>query len=348
METHVHNKMDDIILYYIEDIEEKRDALISMYQEHYGHDWERRLNIRVPWYKENRDYRLLVAEFNGHLVGQSCAYEVDVCISLGIRKMWWGVDTFVLKSMRGKGIGKKLQAKLHSDLPNFSSAWYSNINGIVKKKLGANELFTPYFVYYPISKYYLSYLERFNRKVFKINKRLSCPFPIYSFYKKRNKNYNIKECQIISQNTSMLNTWLAEAGYDFYVDRSWNFMKWKYVDNPNLRYHAVKVIKDGEMCGLVCFSEIHNRVNMGINMRVSCLLDWIFSPDKPLTLKDAILIIADYYSDKEKLDGIMALGLTDYYPRWIEKPIHPLLTTMEVIKIKKPYLTYIDQDMEKM
>ena len=107
---------------------------------------------RVNWYLQKGDnFRILLALVNGELIGQTCAYKCTAVFNGKEIDWWWGVDNFVIKSMRGKGIGKKLQEKLHKDLINFSSAWYSPSNGHIKRKLGSSPFCKINFNYYPIN-----------------------------------------------------------------------------------------------------------------------------------------------------------------------------------------------------
>lgn len=100
--------------------------------EYYGDSAEERYR-RLEWYKKRGNYYLLLALYNGEPVGQSSAYQASARINGNNSDWWWSVDTFVLSRMRGKGIGKGLQKRLHCDFPNFSSLWYSKSMVLLKE-----------------------------------------------------------------------------------------------------------------------------------------------------------------------------------------------------------------------
>ena len=80
--------------------------MLSLYKEFYGNDGILRFQKRKPWYRSHKDFHLLMAEYDGEYVGQACCYKADIFVSDCISWIYWGVDTFVLSKMRGKGIGK--------------------------------------------------------------------------------------------------------------------------------------------------------------------------------------------------------------------------------------------------
>ena len=85
------------------------------------------------------------------MVGQASAFKVTAIIEGKEQALYWGCDTFLLQEYRGYGIGKTLQKIMHETCPNFSSAWYSPINGIIKRKCGCFDLMELRFTYYPVS-----------------------------------------------------------------------------------------------------------------------------------------------------------------------------------------------------
>lgn len=342
---------DELNLIYITDFDKEKERILELYHEYYGENGLQRFSKRIPWYNSYNDFHMLMAEYNGKFVGQACCYKADICVCGCISSIYWGVDTFVLSSMRGKGIGKKLQAKLHEDWQNFSSAWYSETNGIIKKKCGGSELFPVSFSYYPVSKLYATYIDRIIRKVTHKAANFHLPFPyLYASLNGYHKNkFTYQETIFNLGNITSIQSWLSASKYDFYVLRSVEFVNWKYINNPNLRYHILEVSENANVCGYIVFSHIFTTDCLGGKANVSNLLDYVFALDTDITIKDIVCLIAKYYKQKgEYLDGVRALGDSDY--KFIQKTIapSPLLSTMKDVSINNPYLTYIDQDMEQM
>ena len=325
--------------------------MLSLYKEFYGNDGILRFQKRIPWYRSHKDFHLLMAEYDGEYVGQACCYKADIFVSDCISWIYWGVDTFVLSKMRGKGIGKKLQAKLHEDWPNFSSAWYSKTNGIIKKKCGGHEIFPVEFCFYPVSKLYTTYIDRILRKFLKIEANVHFPIPyIYARLNSRSSiPYTYRETEFSPKIVKTMQQWLKDSDCDFYLLRSEEFVRWKYIENPNLRYHVLEIIKENTVCGYLVFSHIFTTNCLGGNANVSNLLDYVFAPEENVSIKNIVRIITSFYKRKgEVLDGVRAIGASDY--KFIQRPKAPvpMLSTMTDVKISRPYLTYIDQDMEQM
>ncbi|MDE6652349.1 MAG: GNAT family N-acetyltransferase, partial [Paramuribaculum sp.] len=131
--------------HYLDDIESAEYK--ALLEEYYGNQWHSRYE-RVLWYKKHTELNILVATDNGKIVGQSSVYKDTAIVKGKPEIIWWSVDTFVLKSERGKGIGKALQAKLHQDFNAISSIWYSRANGIIKIKCGAKQILQRKQCYY--------------------------------------------------------------------------------------------------------------------------------------------------------------------------------------------------------
>ena len=124
--------MREIKLKYIKNFSEEKDRLLALYTKYYGNKIaEQRFNERIPWYNSRDNFKVLIAEVGGEYVGQSCAYSANANIKGKKTTIFWGVDTFVLGTMRGLGIGKKLQEEI-MDLKRLLSVYRE---GILKEKI---------------------------------------------------------------------------------------------------------------------------------------------------------------------------------------------------------------------
>lgn len=339
---------NNIIIRYVTSFDDDKDKLLKLYKDYYGEEGENRLLLRIPWYQSYQDFHLLVAEVNGELVGQACTYKANCIVNSCLSDIYWGIDTFVLARMRGKGVGKALQLKLHKDWQNFSSAWYSLSNGIIKKKCGANEIFPVPFTYFPITKLYFTYVDRVIRKFLKKEVRTTSPFPyLYHYLNYRKSRFVANEINLDSDVEERINEWLCKSDYDFYIKRDRQFLHWKYKKNPNLRYHLLQLTLSEEIIGYVIFSEVFPKSWRGGNVLVSNILDYVFKPGEDFGLTNIITLVSSYYKKKKQaLDGIQAIGKSKF--RFAQTNEEPLLSTLKNVSINKPYLTFIDQDMEQM
>ena len=338
-------------LEYIQDKNMTEDYQ-SLLKEYHGERYPKFVK-RQNWYKQYSDYRVLLARLDGKPIGQSCAYKVPAMFKGEPIEIWWSVDSFVLSSARGHGIGKKLQKKLHEDLPHFSSAWYSPTNGHIKKKCGANELADLRFCYYPVSSFFCPFLFLVTKKLFGKGLRLNMRLPYFysglNGFCRSHKGFVFKEMKSADFNQSFYDS-LAEMLSDksFYVKRDKHFFETKYFSNPELKYHAFSVYKNDVMQGFFAFTEVKDMQWVLASVKGIKMLDAIIRPGSGLTQRDILLSIARYYKQRKMtLDGILSLQDADYYPRYAyPHPSTPLLTTIASEKLHDAYVSYIDQDME--
>lgn len=343
--------MREVKLKYITSFEEEKERLLSLYTKYYGNEIAaQRFNERIPWYSSKDNFKVLIAEVDGEYVGQSCAYCADANIKGNKTKIFWGVDTFVLGTMRGLGLGTKLQKRLHEDCCNFSSAWYSPANGFIKRKCGGKELFNISFCYYPVNKLYGVYIDRAIRKIF--NREIHFRFPIKRIYSGINfvgcdLQFDYSEISFTKDVIQNISTWLSCMKYDFYIERDVDFIDWKYNKNPNLKYHLLEIKSSKCVEGYVAFTEPHETVFNDGNITGVKILDFVSRKDSLLKMSDVLFIVIDFYKrNKQSVDGIFSLCKIPYkFMKTIEVPVLSTLTSED---IHNPYLGYIDQDMEQM
>lgn len=337
--------MREVVLKYIEEIGITNEEYITFLEKHYKERAHDKAYARRWWYSSKGEVKILLALIDGKIVGQNCAFKDTAVINGAETIIWWGCDAFVLSETRGMGIGKKMQMKLHNELPNFCSAWYSPVNGIIKKKCGSKPLFSYNTAYYPMSSFLKFYLIKVFKKVFKrdINFSYRIPYIYYyinSIFKKR---YNFSEtelCNIVYEFID--NSTLKE--YDFYVKRDKEYLEWRYKKNPNLKYFVVKVENKGKIEAVVMFTEIftYNKLS------VSNILDVFKDVNSKITDKDIVLTVGRFFKKKkEGIDGINFLCKCSYFPKIVHRI--DFLTTIETDKIiMHPYVSYSDQDMTQM
>lgn len=310
---------------------------------------------RMEWYAPH-GFKMLVAEVDGAYMGQSCGTRATAMVNGIEEEIWWSVDTFVVPQSRGMGIGKKLQKKLHEDLKNFSSVWYTPANGHLKRKCGAKEVLAVPFSYYPVSNFFTIFIELVWKKLFSkdIHFRINLPFFYYHLNSfigcKLNKEYTVEEmCEsdINGNLAAFATTCLKDM--PFYIKRDEDYLKWKYVNGPSIRYKMLEIKAKGKKIGIVAFSEDHDGHCVAVKAHVVKIFDSLFIPGYGLSHKKLLMLVMDYFKKKGiYLDGIWSLQKIDYYPKLVyPRPSAFMLSTLNE-SFDKGYLTYLDQDMDQM
>lgn len=352
------NPKIEYLYYNLEDEPVSRSRYMSFLREYYGDAAPSRLQ-RALWYRGTGAYRLLLAIKDGRIVGQSSAYRVSAVISGVSLVLWWSVDTFVLESARGFGIGKGLQKRLHEDLENFSSVSYSRPNGIIKRKCGAGELVRVPFVYLPVDSFASLVLRIFLHR--KFHKEIRVPSLFRNKYYHVNKLFDFSRKRYMAREIDLkdsldrLSPLISESlkKFDFYVVRDKGYMQWKYLENPTIgKFHTLGFYPadSGRMAGCVIFSEPFEKQVFSVSATVSVVLDRFVFSESEITEKQMVLEAMDFLRRRNrKIDGMLYIGETAYIPT-LRYPYRgrSFLSTISVGDIRNPYLGYSDQDMEQV
>lgn len=321
---------------------------------HGKNGYARRLN-RIEHYAAMGDFRVIVAIINGRMVGQSAAYKVKAIIEGREQVFFWGCDTFLLPESRGYGVGKHMQNELHKACPNFSSAWYSPINGIIKRKCGGIDFLDLKFTYYPVSNFCGLMWQLLSAKLFKKRQTVKAhvPFLYYNLNKLFHKN-KLKGYEVVEIHYSELGEEIAEfmvnslKGYDFYIKRDLDFLRWAYGYKEG-QYHMLLIKQNGKIHAVVAFSKIHHATHVIARFNGVSILDLVISPDSELTTKDILLYVIQFHKERnEKIEGVITFEQMNYFPKFIyPNPSVPLLSTYGK-KLSNGYVSFIDQDMDQL
>lgn len=338
-----------LTLQYLNETDIREDQYFAFLKAYYGDRLPGKIE-RFRWYSSWGNYKVLLALDGEEIVGQNCAYQVETFTNDGIQTIWWGVDAFVLSSHRGQGIGKKLQAKMFADLPGFSSASYSRVNGIIKRKLGAEPLFVNKYWYYPVSNFFALFSSLVVKKLF--NKDLySKPFKLVPFLyhcSPRRSGLSLAPVEPDDALAEFLFQNMRRK-YDWFVVRSRKFLQWKYQELPSIMINVKGVYKAGKMVGFVAYSDVYNMKVIETPVRCVKIMDIVADEASGITNKMIIrLVVEDIKKKGDYVDGVLsniALG-----PKLkIEYHTLPVLSSLNVQEnIDKPYLTLADQDMEQI
>lgn len=310
---------------------------------------------RMEHYAAMGDFRVIVAIINGKMVGQASAYKVKAVIEGKEQPFYWGCDTFLLPESRGHGVGKHLQNELHKSCLNFSSAWYSPINGIIKRKCGGTDLIDLKFTYYPVSNFCGLMWQLVSAKMFKkrLTVKVQIPFLYYKlnrwFHRSKLKGYEMREILY-----SELNEEIAEfmesslKDYDFHIKRDLEYLRWAYGWKEG-QYHMLAFIRNGKIEAIVAFSKPHDATHVIARFRGISILDLVINPKSKLTTKDVLMYVIQYHKERHMgIEGVITFEQVNYFPHFVyPRPSVPLLSTYGK-KLRKGYISYIDQDMDQL
>ena len=345
-----------IDLKYLREEEIDEPRYVSFFEKYHGAGSFATWGKRIHWYFASGQFRLLVATIDGNYVGQSTAYRAKALVRGEEKEIWWGADFFVLEEMRGKGIGMQLQQKLHEDLPNFSSVAYAAASGFIKRKCGAREIRRVPFFFYPISCFFTLLLELALRKLTSTSVRLP-RLRLPSFYLKLNslfsasaKGLAVREIarEEVPELSDFMEACLGDE--DFHIVRSKEFLKWKYVENPLISFKAFSLEREGERIGVAILSDVYEGKYLVSQARLSKLYDLIVKKDSGISEEQALKAALDYLQGKWRKapDGVMAIQDIPFCPKIVYPRNRAFLSTMDDEELGSCYLSYIDQDMEKM
>ncbi|MDY6934506.1 MAG: hypothetical protein SVZ03_09835 [Spirochaetota bacterium] len=216
-----------------------------------------------------------IAKKNNQIVGHTAAMIVPLKLGKKIYTASWSINTLVLSEFRGESIGYNLQKANQESAQIFMSLGMSKANRSIKHKLGGIDG-PPVFNYFlrqrwtieKISNALLKRLNMFNKfgdlifiyiKKFKIiillHYILNLPLKIRLLYYKI-KNYTVLNKSGISISEIERFADLLDKDliglmkpYKFAVNRTSEYLNWKFVDQPHLEYRIFLATKGENVLG---------------------------------------------------------------------------------------------------
>jgi hypothetical protein len=344
----------EVELVYLAESDVDTPKYSSFFERYHGPYSFFKWKAKIHWYFHCGGFKLLVAKLDNEYVGQSCAYRAEAVVDGKRLDLWWGVDVFVLANMRGKSIGKKMQRKLHEDLPNFTSVSYAKLNGIIKRKVGATELLDVKFTYYPISAYFSLFFDLAVKKISKSFRipRIRLPY-FYPLGRMKDKMMQGLTVDFIDRgNICELSEFMEKClcGEKFHIVRSKEFLKWKYIDNPNISFRIVSVSDKGQRIGCAVLSEVYEGSYVVTKARLVKVLDCMVLSGCGLSHKQLLMIAINKCRQYWKMapDGILDIHASESMLSITYPSVTHMLSNIKCQKLKSGYVSYIDQDMERM
>lgn len=303
---------------------------------------------RNAWYSQGQGYRVYLALLDGKIVGQTCNFRADAIIHGVKQEWWWSVDTFVLSEARGHGIGKLLQLKQREDKPNVGAAWFSAANAYILSKVAGNTLSYWKKYYYPQSRFFSILLEKGIKIILKKDVNIAVRVP--GFYGFLNSfgcpKFDVEEIALTDEICSFIENCLS-AQYDFYIERNYDYLDWKWNKNPDIAPRVLSVKKDNKLLAIIAYSDADGYVTpsfKGVRV-IGCFID----KESNITNRQVIQIINNHLRKNNiHKDGILVLTKGHYFPilSWPTNG-NPFYSTYSGKRINKPYLDFCDEDMEQ-
>ncbi len=200
-----------------------------------------------------------VACLEGNVAGMVCTVPVKVRTPAGMRLGMWGVDFVVSKSLRGKGIGKRLlRAWLATPGIAFVRGW-SPVSFKVATGLGFKLLwgFPSYRIILSRSGYFRMLLaKRKKKEIVASLKSLLKPMP----------RVTMTSCDV---GTEVPHDWDAlwqkvAASYDFIVERDLAYLRWRFFEHPTHAYTLVTLRRKAELKGVAIVRVAAGQERFGI------------------------------------------------------------------------------------
>ncbi|MDD3876104.1 MAG: hypothetical protein PHT69_05750 [Bacteroidales bacterium] len=256
------------------------DKLREFYAEAYGTNFKYKYPERYKWIFEenpfNKDATLqifIAIDNKGRIIGHAAASKAKCKIFNHFTDLGWGVDAFNLLEYRGQGIGKKLQ-RINQDAHTvFASVSMTEINKIIKLKLGAKKG--------PASYTYVKFTnfeKRFTSLIigilqFRLNfKRISKD---YSVALTKSDIYDDKDTELWNKTKSI---------YDFAVERDAYYLNWRYKKQPHTTHYCLRAYnRDKILCGILVY-----RIAEEVNPK-SIIITELFGLSEELGVFNALL-----------------------------------------------------------
>lgn len=303
---------------------------------------------RNAWYSQGQGYRVYLALLDGKIVGQTCNFRADAIIHGVKQEWWWSVDTYVLPEARGFGIGKLLQKKQREDKINVGAAWFSAANALILSKVAGNTISYWKKTYYPISRYFSILLEKFEKKVFK--KDVTIPVRLSGFYSFLNsigcQNLVVDEVSLTDEICDFISKCLSDK-YDFYIDRTYDYLLWKWYENPDVNLTLLSVKKTNKRIAVIAFSDANGY--MTPSFKGIRIIGSFIKKGSGIAERHIVRVVYRYLlKHKIEKDGVLMLSKGHYFPSlsWPNKG-NAFYSTYSGEEIRMPYLDFSDEDMEQ-
>lgn len=237
-------------------------------------NWLYRSNPFIP---EDFGLPLWIAVHQGEIVGHTGAMLVPCKINDKTRLAAWSVDTRVLPSYLGTGLGKRLQKANQDAHEIFMSLSMSPANRAIKKKLGAVSGPAAYLYVHTLridsallfEGIRLSLQNRLGalagQKAWQMLNISGIPW-LFSKYLETRLRLRQSKQKFSLPGNSMHFTPVSRFGpeadqlwetcrseYNFCVERTSTYLNWKYVDQPHISYNRFYAYKNDRLAGLIVF-----------------------------------------------------------------------------------------------
>jgi GNAT superfamily N-acetyltransferase len=221
---------------------------------------------------------LWIAEQRGQIIGQTGAMYVQCKVGGQTVRAAWSVDTIVLPEHRGKGQGRKLQEANQQAHDLFMSLAMSDANRAVKQKIGGRRMrgMSQYARVHRVDRNMLlnaveqGVAKRVNRRIARAVRTglrwtgadFLASLALGALLRRRIRQAEREPVdgsvafQEVSDWTDrrLDELWAqARSKFDFAVERSSSYLRWKYYNQPWVSYSAAFAMRGPQVVGLVVY-----------------------------------------------------------------------------------------------
>jgi GNAT superfamily N-acetyltransferase len=222
---------------------------------------------------------LWIAEQRGQIIGQTGAMYVQCKVGGQTVRAAWSVDTIVLPEHRGKGQGRKLQEANQQAHDLFISLAMSDANRAVKQKIGGRRMrgMSQYACVHRVDRNMLlkaieqGVARRVNRRIARVVRTglrwtgadFLASLALGALLQRRIRQAGEREPVHGSVAFQEVSNWSdgrldelwaqARSQFDFAVERSSAYLRWKYHNQPWVSYSAAFAMRGPKVVGLVVY-----------------------------------------------------------------------------------------------
>lgn len=334
-------------------VPEDREAVFAFSKLAYPDRWQYKVPERWQWeYVDNPflpDDRLpvwiAVDEDEHKVIGQTCAMVEPLKLGDVITRVGWSVDTFLLPTYRGQGIGFQLQKANDEGNPVFMSLSMSGANRRIKAGLGSVPL-EPVMSYTRLARFTpdsmrAAAVHRLAKGRTRLSRLISAAMRVTMVDRLSAGLLNLGldnrsarqlgrpsdpsagglRFEPVSSFGAEIDRLWDELSPNYYaaVTRTSQYLNWKYVQQPFVKYTRLLALRGDTVCGYLIY-----RVGQPPERRVGILADFLIDPRDTAGLR-ALLAegVRRLHADGAK-DISAASTLSVYQKALVSLGFHPV------------------------
>lgn len=265
--------------------------------------------------KDTKELPIWLAIKDGHIVGQICAFPVEIKIGNEMRRAAWGTDLVVLASCRREGLAQKLTQGIVEHYGLWMGIMMADASRRIFERFGCANI-EPVSIYRRFAgldrdSFFRLFVQKLKRRpklyrivsigcrVFLIDRifpwAVNMVFGLRDLLERRTKRESrtqIREVERFGDEIDQL--WNATSHeFDVIAKRDQRFLNWRFTANTQLDYRSFIATRDGETRGYIVL-----RKCKPIEQHFGIIVDLFTSRDDEETLEDLIVHAIRFFGRK--------------------------------------------------